>query len=166
MAKKGAERMFREVARINKRLTQAECVQILKDEKRGVLSLLGDDDYPYGVPLNYWYCEEENRLYFHGGKKGHRIDAMKNHDKVSFCVYDEGYRDEGDWALNIKSVIIFGRAKVMEDTQRAMEAARQLSLKFTGDMAYIDKEIQVEGPHTLCFYVEIEHMTGKKIKEA
>lgn len=158
--------MFREVARINKRLTQEECVQILKDEKRGVLSLLGDDDYPYGVPLNYWYCEEENRLYFHGGKKGHRIDAMKNHDKVSFCVYDEGYREEGDWALNIRSVIVFGRAKVVEDMQRAMEAARQLSLKFTGDMAYIDKEIQVEGPHTLCFYVEIEHMTGKKIKEA
>ena len=166
MAKKGAERMFREVARINKRLTQTECVQILKAEKRGVLSLLGDDDYPYGVPLNYWYCEEENRLYFHGGKKGHRIDAMKNHDKVSFCVYDEGYREEGDWALNIRSVIVFGRAKVVEDMQRAMEAARQLSLKFTGDMAYIDKEIQVEGPHTLCFYVEIEHMTGKKIKEA
>lgn len=158
--------MFREVARINKRLTQTECVQILKAEKRGVLSLLGDDDYPYGVPLNYWYCEEENRLYFHGGKKGHRIDAMKNHDKVSFCVYDEGYREEGDWALNIRSVIVFGRAKVVEDMQRAMEAARQLSLKFTGDMAYIDKEIQVEGPHTLCFYVEIEHMTGKKIKEA
>lgn len=158
--------MFREVARINKRLTQEECVQILKNEKRGVLSLLGDDDYPYGVPLNYWYCEEENRLYFHGGKKGHRIEAMQKHDKVSFCVYDEGYREEGDWALNIRSVIVFGRAKVVEDMQRAMEAARQLSLKFTGDTAYIDKEIQVEGPHTLCFYVEIEHMTGKKIKEA
>lgn len=158
--------MFREVARINKRLTQTECVQILKAEKRGVLSLLGDDDYPYGVPLNYWYCEEENRLYFHGGKKGHRIEAMQKHDKVSFCVYDEGYREEGDWALNIRSVIVFGRAKVVEDMQCAMEAARQLSLKFTGDMAYIDKEIQVEGPHTLCFYVEIEHMTGKKIKEA
>ena len=158
--------MFREVARINKRLTQAECVQILKNEKRGVLSLLGDGDYPYGVPLNYWYCEEENRLYFHGGKKGHRIEAMQKHDKVSFCVYDEGYREDGDWALNIKSVIVFGRARVVEDAQRAMEATRQLSLKFTGDTVYIDKEIQVEGPHTLCFYVEIEHMTGKKIKEA
>lgn len=158
--------MFREVARINKRLTKEECAQLLKDEKRGVLSLRDDDDYPYGVPLNYWYCEEENRLYFHGGRKGHRVDAMHKHEKASFCVYDAGYREEGDWALNIKSVIAFGRVKVVEDAQRAMEAARQLSLKFTEDTAYIDKEIQVEGPHTMCFYLEIEHMTGKRIKEA
>lgn len=158
--------MFREVARINKRLTKDECVQLLKNEKRGVLSLRGDGDYPYGVPLNYWYCEEENRLYFHGGRKGHRVDAMQKHDKASFCVYDAGYREDDDWALNIESVIVFGRVKVAEDAQRAMEAARQLSLKFTEDTAYIDKEIQVEGPHTLCFYLEIEHMAGKKIKEA
>ena len=81
-------------------------------------------------------------------------------------MYDAGYKEEGDWALNICSVIAFGRVKAETDQQRAMEAARQLSLKFTEDTAYIDKEIQVEGPHTLCFYLEIEHMTGKRIKEA
>ncbi len=73
--------------------------------KRGVLSLIGDDGYPYGLPIDHWYCEEDGKIYFHGAKEGHKIDAIKACDKVSYCVYDEGYRKEGDWALNIKSLI-------------------------------------------------------------
>ena len=84
--------MFREVARINKRLTKDECAQLLKNEKRGVLSLLGDDDYPYGVPLNYWYSEAENRLYFHGGRKGHRVDAMQSMRRRPFACMTQAIR--------------------------------------------------------------------------
>ena len=78
--------MFRELARKNKQLPQEECIIILKEETRGVLSVLGDDDYPYGMPMNHWYNEDDGKIYFHCGKKGHRLDALKNHDKVSFCT--------------------------------------------------------------------------------
>lgn len=149
-----------------KQISQEACRRLLHEEVRGVLSLLGDDDYPYGVPVNYWYDEENSRLYFHGGKTGHRVDAAQKHDKASFCVYDQGYREEGDWALNICSVIVFGRLRAVLDQQEAMAACRRLCAKFTGDQAYIDREIRVEGSHTLCYALEIEHMTGKKIKEA
>ena len=100
--------MFREIVRKKQSLTLDECNEILKNEPRGVLSVIGDDGYPYGVPINYYYCEENGRVYFHSGKSGHKIDAINNCDKVSFCVYNSGYRNEGDWALNIKSVIVFG----------------------------------------------------------
>ena len=99
--------MFRELARRKQALSQEECIDILKNELRGVLSVLGDDDYPYGMPINHFYCEEDGKIYFHGGRKGHKIDAMKKHKKASFCVYDEGFRREGEWALNIKSAVSY-----------------------------------------------------------
>ena len=54
--------MFREMLRSRQQLTQKECVNILKTELRGVLSVLGDDGYPYGVPVNHYYCEEDGKL--------------------------------------------------------------------------------------------------------
>ena len=123
--------MFREVARKNRTITYEECIEILKNEKRGVLSVIGDDGYPYGMPINHWYCEEDGKIYFHSGKTGHKIDSIKNNDKVSFCVYDKGYRNEGEWFLNINSVIVFGRAKIISDHQKAIEISRNLSYKFT-----------------------------------
>lgn len=152
--------------RAKQQLSDEECIALLKSEKRGVLSLLGDDDYPYGLPINHWYCEEDGHLYFHGGAQGHRVDAAARHDKVSFCVYDEGYRREGEWALNVKSVIVFGRLRIVEDPEKSMRFCRALSYKFTQDSNYIEREIKESGPHTLCYELIPEHITGKLVNES
>ena len=158
--------MFREVTRSKQALSMAECIEILKAEKRGVLSVLGDEGYPYGMPMNHWYCEEDGKLYFHSGMKGHRSDAMKACDKASFCVYDAGYRREGEWALNIRSVIVFGRLQVVEDEAAALEFIRRLSAKFTDDTDYVEREIGQAMDHTLIFSLTPEHITGKLVNEA
>lgn len=158
--------MFRKMLRAKQQLTEAECIAILKDEPRGVLSVLGDEDYPYGLPMNHWYNPADGKLYFHCGKTGHKLDALKKHDKVSFCVYDQGYREEGDWALYIRSVIVFGRVQIVEDQEKAMAAIRQLSYKFTSDDAYIEEEIRRSAAATLCFTLTPEHISGKKVHEA
>ena len=158
--------MFREMLRKKQQLPMAECIRILKEEPRGVLSVLGDDDYPYGMPINHYFCEDDGKLYFHGGKKGHKIDALKRHDKVSFCVYDQGFRKDGEWALNIKSVIVFGKIEFMEDQETVYRIAEELSRKFTDDAAYIQKEIDGSGPGTLMFALTPELITGKIVKEA
>ncbi|MBQ1924267.1 MAG: pyridoxamine 5'-phosphate oxidase family protein, partial [Lachnospiraceae bacterium] len=75
--------MFRELVRKKQALSAEECIKILKEEPRGVLSVQGDDGYPYGTPLNHWYCGDDGHLYFHSGMSGHRIDALKRCDKVS-----------------------------------------------------------------------------------
>ncbi len=46
--------MFREMLRIKQQLTNEECISILKQEPRGVLSVFGDEGYPYGMPLNHY----------------------------------------------------------------------------------------------------------------
>ena len=158
--------MFRELVRKKQQLSQEEVIAVLKQEPRGVLSVNGDDGYPYGMPMDHWYCEEDGCLYFHSGKKGHRTDAMRRCDKASFCVYDGGYRKEGEWSLNIKSVIIFGRLEIVEDFNRAMAITQQLSLKYTDDVEYIDWEIQQSGKNTLVFRLVPEHITGKLVNES
>ena len=158
--------MFRRMARIKQQIPDEECIRILKEQKRGVLSVFGDDGYPYGVPLNHWYNEEDGCLYFHGGMQGHKIDALKRCDKVSFCVLDDGYRKEGDWALTFKSVIVFGKVRFVEDHAEALDICRKLSLKFLQDTVEIEAMIQRSGSRVLCFALVPEHMTGKQVHEA
>ena len=158
--------MFREMVRKKQQLTREEAIELLKNAPRGILSVLGDNGYPYGVPIDHWYNEEDGKLYFHSGREGHKIDAIRSCDKASFCVCDEGYRKEGDWALNIKSVIVFGRIRIVEDHAEALELTRQLSLKYTRDEAYIQKEIDSFGHELLVFYLEPEQITGKITKES
>ena len=158
--------MFREMLRTKQHLTQEEIVGLLKNEPRGVLSVLGDDDYPYGVPIDFWYCEDNGKIYFHGLNKGHKIDAMKKHDKVSFCVYDEGYRKPGDWALNIKSVVIFGRVRFIEDYKKALDICRSLCYKYTDDEEYIEHELKNTSGGVLVYELTPDHITGKLVNES
>ncbi len=68
--------MFRKMRRFKQQISDAECIEILKNTKRGVLSLIGDDGYPYGILIDHWYCEDDGKIYFHGAKEGHKIDAI------------------------------------------------------------------------------------------
>ena len=158
--------MFRELVRKKQQISKEECITLLKEELRGVLSVHGDDGYPYGLPINHYYHEDDGCLYFHSGMTGHKIDAIRRCGKASFCVYDRGFRREGEWALNIKSVIVFGRVEIIEDKETIYDMARKLSHKFTRDEAYIEKEITHSGPRTLMFRLVPEHMTGKLVNES
>ena len=158
--------MFRELTRKNKAISEEECVKLLKEQTRGVLAVLGDGDYPYGMPMNHFYNEEDGCIYFHCGKAGHRLDAIKKHDKVSFCVYNNGVRKDGDWALHVNSVIVFGKLEVIDDMEMITDISNRLSRKFTQDEAYIQKEIELYAKETLLLKLKPEHMCGKQVKES
>lgn len=158
--------MFRKMLRPKQHLQETECIEILKNEPRGILSVLGDDGYPYGLPMNYWYDPEDGKLYFHCGKTGHKLDALNKHDKVSFCVLDEGTRQGDDWALTFRSVIVFGHIQLVEDPEKAAAAIRKLCYKFTSDDRYIDEEFRKFAKGTLCLALTPEHICGKRVHEA
>ena len=158
--------MFREMRRLSQALSREECVRLLTEETRGVLSLLGDEGYPYGVPLNQYYDPEDGCLYFHGGMTGHRVDAFRRCGKASFCVFDRGVSREGEWAKQVKSVIVFGCLEAVEDRREVLRISRLLSLKFTRDEEYIRRELEQAGPRTLLLRLKPEHMTGKRVLEA
>ena len=158
--------MFRELTRKNKQLPMQACIEVLKTETRGVLSVVGDDGYPYGMPMNHWYDERDGKLYFHTGQGGHRLDALQKCDKVSFCTYDGGCRKDGDWALNVKSVIVFGRIEVVEDQALIVDIATRLSHKFTQDEDYIRREIEQHAHRTMLLRLTPEHICGKLVTES
>ncbi len=157
---------FCKMRRFKQELSEKECIEILKKEPRGVLSVFDENGYPYGIPMNHWYNEADGKLYFHGAKSGHKLEAIKKYDKVSFCVYDSGYRNEGEWALNIKSVVVFGRMKVVEDSDKVVEICTNIGHKFTDDKEYLKDELQRALPRVLCLELTPEHMTGKRVKES
>ena len=157
--------MFRELLRIKQALSAEECLELLKTQPRGVLSVIGDNGYPYGMPMDHWYCEDDGKIYFHGGRKGHKIDALKTDSRASFCVMDDGTPSEDGWWLRFRSVIVFGRVEFIEDRERIFEISRRLSHKFTTDEGYIDYEIEHSGARTAMFALVPEHMTGKLVNE-
>ena len=158
--------MFRDLTRKNKELRREECIEILKSEKRGVLSVNGDDGYPYGMPMTHFYNEDDGKVYFHCGNTGHRLDALKRDGKVSFCVFDGGYRAVGEWALNIKSVIVFGMVKIIDDHDKIADITTRLSHKFTNDDEYIKEEIRQHAHRTLLLELTPEHILGKLVCES
>ena len=156
--------MFRELTRKKQQLSKEECREVLKKELRGVLAVNGDDGYPYALPINFYFDEAESKLYFHSGKMGHKLDAITKSDKVSFCVYDKGYHKDGHWSLNIRSVIVFGRARIVENWSD--ELMVKFCKRFTNDIEYIDGEIKSFRANTLLLSLQIEQMTGKLVNEA
>lgn len=157
--------MFRKMRRFKQELSNAECIEVLEHEVRGVLSVLGNDGYPYGVVMNHWYNSEDGKIYFHGAKEGHKIDAIRACDKVSYLVHDSGYREAEEWALHIKSVIVFGRIRVLEEPDKAKTICTNLCRKFTDDETYLVNEL-THLKRVLCLELTPEHITGKLVKES
>ena len=91
---------------------------------------------------------------------------LKNYEKASFCVYDSGYRKDGEWALNINSVIIFGKIRLVTDLEITRKICINLVQKFTDDEKYLEKALQNALPRVQCLEFEIEHMTGKLVNES
>lgn len=157
--------MFREMRRHKQALSPEECTEILKKEKRGVLSVIGDDGYPYGVPLNYYYDEEESTIIFHSAKVGHKVDAMEADDRVCFTVFEkDGELTEDGWSYKVRSVICFGRAKELEG-ERKERAARIFGAKYFPTKDMLEEEMGDAFKRVRMTGIKIEHMSGKHVHE-
>ena len=152
--------MFREIRRKNQLLSTEETIKIFERGTSGVLALLGDNDYPYAVPISYVYCD--GILFFHGAKTGHKIDAIAKCGKASFCVIDEDNVVPEEYTTFFRSAIAFGTIRVVESDEGKRAAIEKLAAKYTPDEAGRLKEIDREYKILCIMEMDIEHMTGKK----
>lgn len=156
--------MFRKMRRFKQLLTKEETVAIFERGQEGILAVQGDDGYPYAVPVNYIYKDGE--IYFHGGTAGHRYDALKRCDKVSFCVIDKNTVVPEKVTTYFRSAVAFGRAHILEGDEETANAARMLAYKYSADFPdAIEEEIRTSMGHLCCVRIDIEHMTGKQAIE-
>ena len=157
--------MFREMRRKRQQLTEAECIKILKKNTSGVLAVLGDDGYPYAVPLSYVY--DNGSVYFHCAKNGHKHDAIKTCDKVSFCVIDQDLVVPQEYTTYFRSVILFGRASFLVDEDEIRSSIEKLAIKYHPDDNKDNRDSAIEKEYkALCMVIiQIEHMSGKQAIE-
>ncbi|SHE46106.1 hypothetical protein SAMN05444349_102191 [Bacteroides faecichinchillae] len=155
---------FRKMRRSRQQLSKTECDAILSVATSGTLALLGDNGYPYAVPISYVYAD--GRLYFHSAKTGHKVDAIRGHDKASFCVIAADEVRPSEFTTYFRSVIAFGKIQIIESESERMYAASLLGARYNpGDDAGLQKELEKGLSHMLILRLDIEHLTGKEAIE-
>lgn len=153
--------MFREMRRKEQALSEALCREILESGKHGVLALLGDDGYPYTVAMNH-ACMD-GKIYFHCAVEGHKIDALRSCDKASYCVINADDVDAAALTTHYRSVVAFGRARVVEDEALKRRALTAIAAKFAPEgMAHAREQIDGAIRRTGVIELSIEHLTGKE----
>lgn len=158
--------MFRSMRRVRQQVSAEECRRILKTEKRAALSVNGEDGYPYTIPVDFYYEEANNCIYIHSAKSGHKIDAIKACDKVCFTTWNQGFQTEGNWEWNATSVVVFGRARLLEDRAWGAEKLRKMAAKYYPSVEAADAEMNTPAIHAVqMIVIAIEHMTGKLVNE-
>lgn len=157
--------MFRDMRRKKQALTAQETAAVLTGGTSGVLALLGDGGYPYAVPLSYVY--HDGHIYFHCARAGHKLDAIRQSPKASFCVIDKDEIVPEEYTSHFRSAIAFGTIRIMEDEQEKRSAIEALALKYApgdtaeGRRAAIDKDWA-----PLCMLdMTVEHLSGKEAIE-
>ena len=156
--------MFREMRRKNQLLTDEECIEILNSSTSGTLALLGDNDYPYSLPISYVY--NDGKLYFHSALTGHKIDAINMHSKASFCVIAQDKVVPEKYTTYFRSVIAFGKICVIDSDAEKLRAIEILAEKYSPQLAEgRKKEIEDNFSRMCMIELDIEHMTGKEAKE-
>ncbi|WP_373899450.1 pyridoxamine 5'-phosphate oxidase family protein [Haloimpatiens sp. FM7315] len=152
--------MFRDMRRSKQLLLLDETVSILNNCTSGVLGVIGDEGYPYTVPVSYVY--KDNKIYFHCAKKGHKIESIEKNSKVTFCVIEKDDVIQNKFTTNYKSVCIFGKAKILTEHLEKINALEALTEKYSPNYIKEGKqEIQKGLEAVSIVQIEIEHITGK-----
>lgn len=153
--------MFREMRRKNQELTGDEAELILQNGSSGVLALSGDEGYPYAVPLSYAYSD--GSLYFHSAVAGHKIDAIKNAGKASFCVIGQDEVIPSEFTTRYKSVVVFGKISILEDGHELRAAMEKLAAKYSpGYKNEGSLYIERHKAHYVVIKLAAEHISGKQ----
>ena len=156
--------MFREIRRIKQLLSKEETISVLKRNTCGTLALIGDDNYPYAVPLSYVYVD--GKLYFHSAKEGHKIDAVKKNEKASFCIIEQNQIVPEKYTTHYRSVIAFGKVRLLEDVNDMERIATALAMKYSADFKDgIREEINAYRKNLAIIEMSVEHITGKEALE-
>lgn len=158
--------MFRPLRRKKRAITDEAARELLAACKRGVFAVNGDDGYPYAIPVNYFFDAEHDKIYFHGSKVGHKVDALKHSDKVCFTVYGNDWYKDDDWAPYVQSTVVFGRCRLVNDNPAFVkDKVRQFALKYYPSAEEAEEEIAKDIKGVQLYEITIEHLCGKQIQE-
>lgn len=155
--------MFREMRRKRQLLPPEESLAILERMTGGTLALHGDNGYPYAVPVSYVYAD--GKIYFHSAVQGHKMDAIRQHPEVSFCVVEQDRIVPAEFTTYFRSVIVFGKARILTDEVEKRAALLRLAEKYSSGESGMQDAIDKGFDHLVMVEITVEHMTGKEAIE-
>ena len=157
--------MFRTIRKKKNEISLEAVKTLLKSARRGVLAMNGDDGYPYAIPINFYYDEPEQKIFFHGTNIGHKGEAIKACDKICLTVYGKEIIKNETWAPYVQSAVVFGRCHLVEDPEETLALVKKFALKYYPDEKSVDDEIAISGKAVRMFVIDIEYVTGKEVQE-
>ena len=157
--------MFRSIRKKKNEISIDEAKRLLTEARRGILAVNGDDGYPYAIPINYYYDEADQKIFFHGSRAGHKVDSLNKCDKICFTVFGPEMVKVETWAPFVQSVVVFGRCHLVEDSTVTETRLRQFALKYYPDEELVNEEISISGKAVQMYEIEIEHFSGKEVQE-
>ena len=157
--------MFRDMRRVDRNKGTLEGIEILKNSDVSFLSTISvDDGYPYAIPMNHVYLE--GNIYYHCSKKGHKLDNIKENSKVCVSAVSEYEFVPDKFTVGYKSVVVFGKASVVEDEDEKRMVLREVIKTYSIDYIeagneYVEKLFKI----TDVIKVVPEKISGKASKE-
>ena len=154
--------MFRKIRKIKNEIDNDAVDSLLRSCRRGVLSMNGEDGYPYAIPVNYYYDEANQKIYFHGAKAGYKVDCLNSCDKVCFTVFGNESIKDLEWAPYVQSVVVFGRCRLVDTNN---EVLKTFMMKYYPSVDLVDKVIKEDSKFVQMYEISIEHKSGKQAQE-
>ena len=157
--------MFRDMRRVDRNKGTLEGIEILKNSDVSFLSTISvDDGYPYAIPINHVYLD--GNIYYHCSKKGHKLDNIKENSKVCVSAVSEYEFVPDKFTVGYKSVVVFGKASVVEDEDEKRMVLREVIKTYSTDYIeagneYVEKLFKI----TDVIKVVPEKISGKASKE-
>ena len=152
--------MFREIRLKDRVIEDEKAIEIVIKGSYGVLSTIGENGYPYGVPLNYTYFD--NCICFHCARKGHKLDNIDFNNKVSFCVVTESDVLANEFDTDYESAIAFGKAAVVTDDSEKKDILLSILNKYSAEYLEAGQSyIKKYWDETKVVKIKIEHLSGK-----
>ena len=157
--------MFRSIRRKDREIPESAAKQLLREARRGILAVNGEDGYPYCIPINYFYDEAHRQIVFHSSRAGYKVECLSRSDKVCFTVYgNESIRKE-TWAPFLQSAVVFGHCRPVADKETAMSLLKQFAMKYYPEESIADRGIAKSGAAVQVYAISIEYLTGKEVQE-
>ncbi len=152
--------MFPKMRRIRQQMTDQAAISVLENAKTGALAVIGENGYPYPVPMNFAYLD--GKIYLHSANTGHKINAVCKNDKVSFLVIDKDDVIADKLTTAYRSVVVFGRAKIVSDNEEKLSLIKRFALKYSSNMPAIQADIDENFSSLAMIEITPEHITGKE----
>jgi uncharacterized protein len=142
-------------------LNKEDSLEILQEGFYGRLAT-SVDDKPYIVPVNYAFTGE--KIFIHSKTKGRKLDNIKKNENVCFEVSEPHKLAKNkkpcDFGVRFSSVLVYGKAEIVEDPAMKAKAVLAIIEKYAGGMV-VDEVTPAQLNGIAVIAVTIEELTGK-----